>query len=39
VPAALVSEAIDRLLAGEDLGRAGAAAVLDAIMEGEAGEA
>ncbi len=30
VPSAVISESIDRLLAGEDLGRDGAAAALDA---------
>ena len=39
MPSAVISDAIDRLLAGEDLGRAGAAAALDAVMEGEAGDA
>ena len=38
MPSNVVSAAIDRLLAGEDLGRAGAAEVLDLVMSGEAGE-
>ncbi len=39
MPSALISDAIDRLLAGEDLAREQAAAALEAIMSGEAGEA
>lgn len=39
MPAAVISESIDRLLAGEDIGRAGAEAALGAIMGGEAGDA
>lgn len=39
MPTAGISAAIDRLLAGEDIGRAGAAQALAEIMEGEAGEA
>lgn len=39
MPSEVISEAIDRLLAGEDLGREGAATALDAVMEGEAGDA
>jgi len=39
VPAALISEVIDQLLAGEDLTRARAAEALAAIMSGEAGDA
>ena len=35
----LIAAAIDRLLAGEDLGREGAAEALEEIMSGEAGEA
>jgi anthranilate phosphoribosyltransferase len=38
VPSPIVSRAIDRLLAGQDLGRKGAAEVLDLVMTGEAGE-
>jgi anthranilate phosphoribosyltransferase len=38
MPSDVVAGAIDRLLAGEDLGRAGAAEVLDLVMSGEAGE-
>jgi anthranilate phosphoribosyltransferase len=38
MPSPIVSRAIDRLLAGEDLGRAGAAEVLDLVLTGEAGE-
>lgn len=34
----VVARAIDRLLDGEDLGRAGAAEALEAVMSGEAGE-
>jgi hypothetical protein len=34
MPSEVISHAIDRLLAGEDLGRAGAAAALEAIMSG-----
>jgi anthranilate phosphoribosyltransferase len=39
VPSAVISDAIDRLLAGEDLGREGAGRALEAIMSGEAGDA
>ena len=39
MPSAVISDAIDRLLAGEDLAREQAAAALEAIMSGEAGEA
>jgi anthranilate phosphoribosyltransferase len=39
VPSEVISQAIDRLLAGADLGRAGAAEALEAIMSGEAGDA
>ena len=39
MPAAVISESIDRLLDGEDIGRDGAAAALEAIMSGEAGDA
>jgi anthranilate phosphoribosyltransferase len=39
VPSEVISDAIDRLLAGEDLGRERASAALDAIMSGEAGDA
>ena len=39
MPSEVISDAIDRLLAGEDLGRDGAAAALEAIMSGEAGDA
>jgi anthranilate phosphoribosyltransferase len=39
VPTEVLSEAIDRLLAGEDIGREGAATALEAVMSGEAGEA
>jgi anthranilate phosphoribosyltransferase len=35
----VISRAIDRLLAGEDIGREGAAEALDAVMSGEAGDA
>jgi anthranilate phosphoribosyltransferase len=38
VPSAVISDAIDRLLAGEDLTRAQAGQALEAIMSGEAGE-
>ncbi len=38
MPVALLSETIDRLLAGEDIGRDGAAAALEAVMAGEAGD-
>lgn len=38
MPSPLLSDAIDRLLAGEDIGRAGAEACLDAVLSGEAGE-
>ena len=36
--AGVIPETIDRLLAGEDIGRDGAAAALRAVMEGEAGD-
>ncbi|HWH15384.1 MAG TPA: anthranilate phosphoribosyltransferase [Miltoncostaeaceae bacterium] len=39
MPSPLISDAVDRLLAGEDIGRQGAADVLDVILSGEAGEA
>jgi len=39
VPSPLISDAVDRLLAGEDIGRQGAADALDVIMSGDAGEA
>jgi len=39
MPSEVISDAIDRLLAGEDLGRDGAATALEAIMSGEAGDA
>jgi anthranilate phosphoribosyltransferase len=39
MPSQVISDAIDRLLAGEDLGREGAAAALEAVMSGEAGDA
>jgi len=39
VPSEALSQTIDRLLAGEDLGREGASAALEAIMSGEAGDA
>ncbi len=39
MPTEVISDAIDRLLAGEDLGRERASAALDAIMSGEAGDA
>jgi anthranilate phosphoribosyltransferase len=39
MPSEVISDAIDRLLAGEDLGREGAGAALEAIMSGEAGDA
>lgn len=39
MPAAVISDAIDLLLAGEDLGRERAAEALEAIMSGDAGEA
>jgi anthranilate phosphoribosyltransferase len=39
VPSEVISDAIDRLLAGEDLGREGAGRALEAIMSGEAGDA
>ena len=39
MPSEILSEAIDRLLAGEDLGREGAATALEAVMSGDAGEA
>jgi anthranilate phosphoribosyltransferase len=39
VPSEVISQSIDRLLAGEDIGREGAAAALEAIMSGDAGEA
>lgn len=38
MPSPVVARAIDRLLGGEDLGRAGAAEVLDLVMTGEAGD-
>jgi anthranilate phosphoribosyltransferase len=38
VPSEVLSHAIDRLLAGEDLGSDGASEALDAIMSGEAGD-
>lgn len=38
MPVAIISEAIDRLLDGEDIGREGAAGALEAIMSGEAGD-
>jgi anthranilate phosphoribosyltransferase len=39
LPTEVLSEAIDRLLAGEDLGREGAARALESVMSGDAGEA
>ena len=39
MPSAVISDVIDRLLAGEDLPRERAAAALEAIMSGEAGDA
>jgi len=39
MPSTAVAAAIDRLLAGQDLGREGAAEALELIMAGEAGEA
>ncbi|MGI9539316.1 MAG: anthranilate phosphoribosyltransferase [Miltoncostaeaceae bacterium] len=39
MPSPIISAAIDRLLAGEDLGRDGAAEALEAILSGEAGDA
>jgi anthranilate phosphoribosyltransferase len=39
MPAAVISDVIDRLLSGEDLTRERAAEALEAIMSGEAGEA
>ncbi len=36
--AGVIPETIDRLLAGEDIGREGAAAALRAVMEGDAGD-
>lgn len=39
MPSEVISAAIDRLLAGEDLGRDAAAAALEAVMSGEAGDA
>lgn len=39
MPSPILARAIDRLLAGEDLGRAGAAEALEAVMSGEAGDA
>jgi anthranilate phosphoribosyltransferase len=39
MPAAVISRAIDQLLAGEDIGRQTAAEALEAIMSGEAGDA
>ena len=38
MPSEVLSQTIDRLLAGEDLGRDGASTALDAIMSGEAGD-
>ena len=38
MPSPIISTAIDRLLAGEDLGRDGAAEALEVIMSGDAGE-
>ena len=38
MPSEVLSHAIDRLLAGEDLGSDGASAALEAIMSGEAGD-
>ena len=38
MPSEVLSHAIDRLLAGEDLGSDGASEALDAIMSGEAGD-
>ena len=39
VPSEVISQAIDRLLAREDLGREGASQALEAVMSGEAGDA
>ncbi len=39
MPSPVLSDAIDRLLAGEDLGSEAARGALDAILDGEAGEA
>ena len=39
MPSEVISRAIDRLLAGQDLGRDGAAEALEAVMSGEAGDA
>ncbi|MDH3226384.1 MAG: anthranilate phosphoribosyltransferase [Thermoleophilia bacterium] len=39
MPSPVISAAIDSLLAGEDLGRQGAAEALEVIMSGDAGEA
>lgn len=39
MPSLVISAAIDRLLAGEDLGRDGAAEALEVVMSGEAGDA
>lgn len=39
MPAAVISRCIDALLAGEDIGRDGAGAALEAILSGEAGDA
>lgn len=39
MPSEVISDAIDRLLAGEDLDRAQASEALDAVMSGEAGDA
>jgi anthranilate phosphoribosyltransferase len=39
MPSSVISASIDTLLAGEDLGRDGAAEALEVIMAGEAGEA
>jgi anthranilate phosphoribosyltransferase len=38
VPSPVLTEAIERLLSGEDLGRQGAGAALEAILDGEADE-
>ncbi|HMN99548.1 MAG TPA: anthranilate phosphoribosyltransferase [Miltoncostaeaceae bacterium] len=38
MPSEVLSHAIDRLLAGEDIGSGGASEALDAIMSGEAGD-
>ena len=39
MPSSVISQAIDRLLGGEDLGRGGVSEALDAILLGEAGDA